>query len=305
VQAARNEGVEIGNHLFSHYVFPEGATNRRNLLTGHRFLESMGLRPVGLVAPAHFWHRSLYAAMTSLGYRYASCFGLDHDHLPYYPVVRGRVGRVLEMPFHCIGDFLPKFGIPLHSETMRTYLARLISKKYAAGEPMNLYGHPDIPGRMGTAPSLVAFIRERALQHADVWTGQMQDLASWWQRRQAVRCRPALSADGRRLLCRLVENHPDPGGACLSVIGPDGSWRLIPISECQNDGADLSASERLPSLRPPGPTDVGELVHVAKSVTFRERLWDGRVRVKRMARKYFEIYGVDPARQLQHRGDRR
>ncbi|NIA11340.1 MAG: hypothetical protein GWP10_16840 [Nitrospiraceae bacterium] len=102
------------------------------------------------------------------GYQYSSCFGVNHDSIPYFPVVAKRLGSVLEIPYHCLGDRFPRFDIPLDSDTARQFFRKLIEKKHAAGEPMLLYGHPDIEGRMGTAPLLLRLILESALSHSDV-----------------------------------------------------------------------------------------------------------------------------------------
>ncbi len=291
IQNAAAAGLEVGSHTSSHMVFPEGATNQRDARRADAFLRRLGTEPVGLAAPAHFWHPSMYPPLIALGYRYACCFGLDHDNLPYYPVAGGRLQPVLEIPFHCLGDFFPKFDIALDGEVSRRFFARLIAKKHAAGEPLNLYGHGDMPGRLGAAPDLVRFLCEQALALPDVWTGHLSDLSAWWRQREAYEPGLSFSAAEDRLLCKA---SPEGGSAgeriMLSVHLPDGSWRLISPRQCRGPGLDVKAAPARAPLRPPAPTDVGELVRVEESSSPKTWLRRRRVAIRRLVTAYRTVY---------------
>jgi peptidoglycan/xylan/chitin deacetylase (PgdA/CDA1 family) len=103
LRTAIDSGVELGNHTYCHYVFPDRRSNRRNINATHRLLKQLDARPLGFATPAYFWHPSVYDSLVDDGYRYACCFGLDHDHLPYFPIVRGTQVSVLPNRFCCTG----------------------------------------------------------------------------------------------------------------------------------------------------------------------------------------------------------
>jgi hypothetical protein len=291
IREADRAGLEIGSHTYCHMVFPEGVTNRRDAARAARFLRRFDVKPVGLAAPAHFWHPSMYPPLVAQGYEYASCFGLDHDNLPYYPVVEGRVHPMLEIPFHCLGDFFPKFGLPLDGEVARRFFRDLIAKKHAAGEPILLYGHADMDGRLGTVPGLVRFLCEQSLAMPDVWTGHLKDLAAWWKRRQAFTVRPRFDPELNRLVCEMrSEAGPGSEVPALSVHLPDGSWRLVDAKACQDGGADVTAVPPQRPLLRPAATAVGELVRSDERPTLKTRLRLRRVALKRLARAYAHAY---------------
>ncbi len=260
IAQAAAANIEVGSHNHWHIVFPDRATNAMSLTRAERVLASACYRPRGFVAPAYFWHRSLYRLLEQRGYHYASCFGLCHDSLPYRPVVEGRLGGVPEMPFHCLGDRFRRFDIPLDSPAVRAFFAGLIEKKHAAGEPMLLYGHPDAPGRMGTTPDLVRFILETALSRSDVRPMQLGQYARWWRRRAELNVRPAYLPASEAIVCEGV--WPGGGdGVKLRLEVPDGRCFLAEPGQCRPPGKPLSALEAFPPLRLPGPTDMGEVVY--------------------------------------------
>jgi len=291
IRKAAQAGLEVGSHTYSHMVFPDGLTNRRDATRAGRFLQAQGVEPAGLVAPAHFWHASMYAPLVAHGFRYASCFGLDHDNLPYYPVVKGRLQTILEIPSHCLGDFFPKFRIPLDGEAGRRFFDRLIAKKHAAAEPLHLYGHADMDGRLGAAPALVRFLCERALALPDVWTGHLADLASWWERRQKAVVHPWFDPARKRLVCETGATSAAMRDApMLSVHLPDGSWRLVSIGACRPDGLDVYSVPARAPLQPPGATAVGEVTRSEEHPSLKDRVRARRVAFKRLAKAYVNIY---------------
>jgi hypothetical protein len=204
ITAAASAGLEVGSHNHWHIVFPDRPTNRISLFRAQQVLSQACHRPRGFVAPAHFWHPTLYRLLEEEGYQYSSCFGVNHDGIPYFPVVANRLGSVLEIPYHCLGDRFPRFDIPLDSDTTRRFFRKLIEKKHAAGEPMFLYGHPDIEGRMGTAPRLLRLILETALSHSDVKPWHLSEYAAWWRRRGQCRVNYWYDSEAERLACEFA-----------------------------------------------------------------------------------------------------
>ncbi len=284
-------GIEVQSHTHCHYVFPEGRTNNRNLEMAERFLSAFGTKTSGLVAPAYFWHPSLHTILAKRGYQYSCCFGLGHDHLPYYPVVNGKINPVLEVPFHCLGDFFPRFHIELDSPVTRKFFSELMAKKYAAGEPMNLYGHPDMVGRLGSSPKLVRFLYEQAMSYPDIWTGQLSRLASWWNRRKEFVFQPFYDPKRQCVICRfpdgqvLREDVP-----AVSIHMPGGTWCLADFHACSGSGLAIDQLKAGSALRLPQPTDVGEVIYSPENPSFREKLWYYKKNWNRRIQKYRELY---------------
>ncbi len=207
IRNAAADGLEVGSHNHWHIVFPDKMTNRISLARAEKVLSSACYMPRGFVAPAYFWQPTLYRSLEERGY-HSSCFGINHDGIPYQPVVDGRIGEVTEVPFHCLGDRFPRFDIPLDSPTTRQFFANLIKKKHDAGEPMFLYGHPDIPGRMGTTPELVRFICETALGKSDVKGWQLSPYITWWRRRTSSRIECQFEITSHESPVLSIGSHP-------------------------------------------------------------------------------------------------
>lgn len=292
IRTVNDAGIEVGNHCFSHYVFPDRCTNRRDILLGESVLAQAGIDPKGLVYPAHFWHQSHYREITARGYGYFGAFGLDQDNLPYYPVVKGRLGQVVHIPYSCIGDFVAKFAIDLCGQDGRRLFRTLMAKQYLAGAPVSVYGHPDTVGRIGESPDLVRGVFEEAAARSDVWMCQLFELAAWWQRRAQADWKPCFDVTTRRLVCHpgsRPASLPDP--PMVSIQLSDGSWRLADADTCARGGIPLDQAPEQTPLQWPGVTEPGEIVHVDDDkAPLIDTLRLCRWRWERAVKKYAEVY---------------
>ncbi len=262
LEKASKAASEIGNHTFSHYVYSSLRRNRINLELTERMLSEFGVAPNGYVGPASFWHPSMYDVLQDKGYKYTSSFGLDHENYPYFPVRNSKeMYDLVELPFHCLGDRFPKFGIKLDSPEVFDFFDQLIDKKYNAGEPIAIYGHPDMEGRMGDYPELVKRICERATSFSDVWTGNMGELAQWWRLRNSVKAEIAFDAASGVLSARNINDETD---IYWSIHTPDGRWFLEKSSRLKEGFLPDALTPQDP-LIPPSPTDVGEIIHSPNS----------------------------------------
>jgi hypothetical protein len=256
---------EIGNHTYTHYVYNNAAKNRANLELTERILETVGIRPTGYVGPASFWHPSMYDVLQEKGYQYTSSFGIDHDNLPYFPVRNSKeIYDLVEIPFHCLGDRFPKFGMRLDSPEVSDFFNRLIEKKYMAAEPITIYGHPDMKDRLGDYPELVEKICERALSLTDIWTGNMAELANWWRERHAVNADILVDSTSKVILARDFNAKTD---IFWSIHTADGRWFLEKSSRLKEGIRLDDLTPRMPLL-PKGSTDIGEII----STSFRPGL---------------------------------
>lgn len=239
LQRVAELGAEIGNHTFTHYVFADKNRNRKNLELTESLLFELGITPKGYVGPASFWHPSMYEVLVEKGYQYSSSFGVDHDNYPYFfPKNESEVYDLVEIPFHCLGDRFPKFGLELDSEEVGTFFDHLLEKKYHRCEPMFIYGHPDMPGRMGDCPELVERICRKALSYADVCTGNMADIAAWWRRRDRATADIAFDKVNNRVIATNYQ------------ASPDVYWSIQLTADCKYlvSGRDLQEGVHLDSL---------------------------------------------------------
>jgi hypothetical protein len=279
LEKALNAASEIGNHTFTHYVYSSPRRNQINLELTERMLSEFGVAPNGYVGPASFWHPSMYDVLQEKGYQYTSSFGLDHDNYPYFPVRNSKeIYDLVEIPFHCLGDRFPKFGIKLNSPEVFGFFDHLIDKKYKAGEPIAIYGHPDMEGRMGDYPELVRRICERATSFSDVWTGNMGELAQWWRVRHSVKAEIVFNAASGVLSARNINDETD---IYWSICTPGGRWFLEKSSRLK-DGLKLDALTPRPPLKPAAPTDVGEIASCSfdRTLVSMYRAWRREVRRK-------------------------
>lgn len=286
LRKASKAASEMGNHTFSHYVYSSPRKNRINLELTERMLSAVDVVPKGYVGPASFWHPSMYDVLQENGYQYTSSFGLDHDNFPYFPVRNSKeTYDLVEIPFHCLGDRFPKFGIKLNSPEVFGFFDQLIDKKYNAGEPIAIYGHPDMEDRLGDYPELVERICERAMSFSDIWTGNMSQLAQWWRSRHAVRAGIVFDSASGVLSARNIFDKID---IFWSIQTADGRWYLEKSSRLK-EGVRLDALTPRDPLIPPSQTDVGEIIYSPNSRNFVSMYRAWRLALRRKAIKTREL----------------
>lgn len=287
ITAAASAGLEVGSHNHWHIVFPDRQTNRISLFRAQQVLSQACHRPNGFVAPAYFWHPTLYRLLEEQGYQYSSCFGVNHDGIPYFPVVANRLGSVLEIPYHCLGDRFPRFDIPLDSDTTRRFFRNLIEKKHAAGEPMFLYGHPDIEGRMGTAPRLLRLILETALSHSDVKPWHLSEYAAWWRRRGQCRVNCWYDSEAEKLACEFATRQTAADEDLrIRVEFSEGETYLVRPTDCPPPGQPRKILTRFQPAQMPAADDVGEVVYRGPDSPPAPR----RRTIRRFLRAYSQVY---------------
>ena len=282
-------GAEIGNHTFTHYVFAGKKRNRKNLELTETLLSKVGVVPRGYVGPASFWHPSMYDVLEEKGYDYTSSFGVDHDNFPYFlPKNSTQSYSMVEIPFHCLGDRFPKFGLALDSEKVGKFFDQLLEKKYHLCEPMFIYGHPDMPRRMGAHPELVRRICEKALSYDDVCTGNMADIASWWKRRHSTIANIQFDRENNRVFATDYQGDPD---VYWSLQITDDCKYLVSGTDIQRGVHldDLGRYKKIDLKNIPF-ADIGEIVEVpSEQISLRSKLGDLRQDFRRKRRMVREL----------------
>jgi len=277
-------GAEVGNHTFTHYVYSKPAHNRANIELTEQLLGKVGIRPKGFVGPASFWQPNMYDLLQEKGYQYTSSFGLDHDNFPYFPTRdEGGTYDLVEIPFHCLGDRFSKFDMEMGSPEVARFFDQLIEKKYHLCEPMFIYGHPDMPGRMGDRPELVKHICKKALSYDDVVTGNMADIAAWWRRRHVTSATIQYEKENNRVIATDYQGSPD---VYWSIQVEEGCRYLVSGQDIQ-DGVALNSLHKYKKidLTIVPHENVGEVVNTPPvKLNIRSRIGSWRRELRRKRR---------------------
>jgi peptidoglycan/xylan/chitin deacetylase (PgdA/CDA1 family) len=174
---------DVGQHAELHDLYDDADSDRRNLEAGHRWVEAItGRKPVGFVAPRGLWSPTLDAAISALGYRWSSDFGLATDGRPF----RTRAS-VLQVPVHAYSPeravlFAREQGrdAPTADEIRDHYL-RHLEEQVRLGRPVHIYGHPEVLGAVAEEVLPAVFERVERLGLPKL---TLDELATWWERRE-------------------------------------------------------------------------------------------------------------------------
>jgi hypothetical protein len=228
-------GAEIGSHAYIHHVYDRYAQNRWNIERAEALLCPYTAPVRGFSGPHGGWHPSLQRALEERNYLYSSEFTLDYDGLPFYPHVDGRASRTLQIPTHpvCEGVFMERHGFD--RGMIAAYFSKVIRSKYAAGEPILIFGHPD--GRIGRHPEIFLDAVAEAAHLPGLWKTTFGAFAQWW----AARAKWSIGVDWQKGV--RSASFPEDARAAIEFFFPDG--RRVKIT---NGDINLlqTAMERLP-----------------------------------------------------------
>ena len=201
----RLRGLDVGSHGYRHHTYLDTSDNLSNIRRGIEVLQRQGIEPSGFTAPHGRFNSGLLAALHTLGVTHSSEFGLAYDELPFWP----DEGKVLQIPIHpiCLGIVLEaarrQAGDDLTAQqraaaAVAEHFRATAQRKYEAGEPVFLYGHPT--ARLGRYPHVLRAALESTGHFAAIWHTTLSEFASWWRARAAVRIRAFSQAD-KVVLC--------------------------------------------------------------------------------------------------------
>jgi hypothetical protein len=247
--------LDTQSHGHHHVVTRDPRVNRRNLERAHEILTNAGLAPTGFAAPEGRWNAGLDCAMAGLGYGYSSDFSLGYDDRPFFPVVDGRFGPVLQVPIHpvCEGLFLDR-GIT-DGRLMAAYFAEVVRRKLDAGEPAFVYGHPE--RRLAYYPEILSRLAETIAGEPRVWRVTLTAFARWWRWRAERRWSLVPKGAGvfevqfeewDRAYPLALEIERGPG---VATIGLDRPWTRV-------EPAALAYERRRPRADLPHPEPIRE-----------------------------------------------
>lgn len=224
-------GQEVQLHCYKHQTYPDFQQNYENIKKGKEILEKSRIPVAGFVAPFGSWNLGLNEALEKLGFLYSSEFSLSYDDLPFYPIVNGRVSKVLQIPIHpiCIGTLI-EAGYT--ADEMKEYFRRVIDSKLTERAPILLYGHPI--ARMNKYPDVVDFIFSYIKQKENVWYLTFNEFAKWWIERLAIDFRAIFHNDNL-----IIESNNVDERFLLRIEASNSQEAFIPLKSCRIHLRDL------------------------------------------------------------------
>jgi hypothetical protein len=136
------------------------------------------------------------------------------------------------------------------AEMLSEYYENVIKNKYAQGEPMVIFGHPD--SRIGKHPEILHRMMRSAAQCKDVWMTDFESWAHWWRQRHDWRY------DARWNQGLKLDRFPDSEEAALEVFTPGRDpVKITKRDAASGDFSKIGMSEARSSVLP-SATEVRE-----------------------------------------------
>ena len=213
---ARLRGLDVGSHGYWHHTYRTAEENLRNVRRGIQTLRRAGIEPCGFAAPHGRFNRGLLSALIELRVSHSSEFGLAYDELPFFAASSG----LLQIPVHpvSLGIFLEAAARTSTSRSQEAeraagaavdaamqYFDQLARRRYRAGEPVFLYGHPT--GRLGRYPEVLRRLFDTVSDFSAIWKTTLTEFGNWWR----ARARVQLTVRRRRRRFVVTVERPAPG----------------------------------------------------------------------------------------------
>ena len=252
----------VAQHAFEHNYFEDQNKSYRNILKGDREIKKLGINAESLSVPNGVWGKGVARAAQDLGYKFVIAFSLDHDDLPFRPVVDGKEMGFFLLPTHqiCIGilklyDFSERDMIEYYQDAIEGHLA--------GNSPMFFYGHP--LKRMARFPAVIESIVENVNARKDVWKASQHEFVDWWNERSKLSFKAAFDGKRIELKCRKSKR------ASIAVVLGNKRY-LVPAKSSAIRRASLKKGKRLPTApvldTVPEPSGFGKK-HIVKSIAGR------------------------------------
>lgn len=178
-QKYKEDGQEIQLHCYQHNVFSDYERNFSNIKTGKEIMTSYGLEPMGFAAPFGEWNENLAQVLEDLNFRFSSEFTLSYDDLPFYPAIKNRQQKVLQIPIHPIGiGRLLRAG--LAESAITDYYLSYIELRKRMNEPIILYDHPH---RISAFSKIYEKVFKKIKETKGLWKTTFTGIFEWWQKR--------------------------------------------------------------------------------------------------------------------------
>ncbi len=185
VMELSKNGFEIQSHMNKHSVYNSIKENYDNLQQSLEFLKEFN--PNAFVAPFGIFNKSLIAASERLGMKYSSEFSYDHDNLPSFPVINGKVVKSLQIPIHpvCFESFIE---VKRGDSEMLEHFDYVIKKSLIGRMPIILYGHPTkVFKGYPTYFKVFDQVLKKINKSKKIWKTTFGEFYDWWLSRLGFR----------------------------------------------------------------------------------------------------------------------
>lgn len=215
--ASMPDVFELGSHAGLHNLYDSYEDNLQNLLSMERWMEDIGVAfDRVFCAPRGMYNPNLGRALSALGYRHSSDFGLSYGGLPFHPYLEGEQVGPVQVPVDGFNvarltTFCGERNIPMHSAAdILDYYLQAARQKISRGTPVIFFCHPHAYGRLSREifPPLAAEVRQWGVAPTT-----MTRYGDFWLRRDAVRYTAELRGG------ELVIEGDVPADISVQVLG--------------------------------------------------------------------------------------
>lgn len=198
----RNYGFEVQSHMNKHCVYDSVKKNYENLAQSLEFLKDF--KPNAFVAPFGIFNKSLLSAAEKLGMNYSSEFSYDYDSLPSFPIVNGRVSKVLQLPIHpvCLESFIE---VGWGDSAMLEHFDYMLKKSVSERMPIFWYGHPTKVFR--EYPTYFQVLNQtlnKINKIKGIWKTNFSEFYEWWITRLGFEY--SIHFDGKGIFVKWSQN---------------------------------------------------------------------------------------------------
>lgn len=222
--AWQESGQDIQLHCYEHNVFRDYGRNYANLRRGKRVLDEVGIKVIGFAGPFGEWNENLAMGLEALDFKYSSEFCLSYDDLPFYPIVKGKKSKVLQIPIHpiCVGRLLEA---NFDFNQIFVYFRQYIDSQKQRCEPIMIYDHPH---RICQMLQLFDTLFRRVKSMKNIWLTNFTQFMEWWGKRDSVGYKASIE-NGQ---IEIITTNEDPR-LLLHIIRPTGDETFLPLKNGQ------------------------------------------------------------------------
>lgn len=233
----RSLRVEIGSHGYVHHVYDNYRQNFINLTRAEELLKPYVDPIFGFSGPHGKGTPALLSVLEDKKYVYSSEFGYDYDNFPHFPVHRGRIFNVLQIPTHpvCEGVFLERHGYK--QEMIDDYYEKMIDHKWAHQEMLFFYGHPT--KRLGRYPQILENILKKINTKQQLWKTSFKAFADWWLMRHKTQMSYELK--DKKIFAKMKAGDVKLNA---EVVFPDNTRRIVSVQEMMRGFPVIGSSDR-------------------------------------------------------------
>ena len=226
VTRLKNEGQDVQLHCYSHRQFRKKKVILEDIRKAMAELKKVGVHPNGYAAPFGTWSEELSEVLEELGFSYSSEFSLAYDEYPFYPAVKKKPSKVLQIPIHpiCVGILIEAGFRP---DEMSSYFLTTAQRLRLARLPIIIYGHP--VSRLEKYPQVLGSLLEWANSSDGIWVSSIGEFVSWWRFRAHCSVKGFVTSESMH-----IETSKEDARVIVRVEDKDGNESFVDLKSGEN-----------------------------------------------------------------------